>query len=127
MNMVERFVLKGMRLEPDPGEYWVATRYVYATAYDALAADLAQAKARIASLERRYMDLGELAARYREALVKVKDAKLLTVAHIAAMDALGIDWYRGAYRRNLTAITPTRSMCRRPAIHWKTRRSHENA
>lgn len=93
--MVERFVLKGMRIEPDPGEYWVATRYVYATAYDALAADLAQAKARIASLERRYMDLGELAARYREALVKVKDAKLLTVAHIAAMDALGIDWYRG--------------------------------
>ena len=50
---------------------------------------------RESKLERRYMDLGELAARYREALVKVKDAKLLTVAHIAAMDALGIDWYRG--------------------------------
>ncbi len=39
--------------------------------YDSIAADLAQAQTRIASLERRYMDLGELAARYKEALREI--------------------------------------------------------
>jgi len=36
MSMVEQFVLKGMGLELDPGEYWVATRYVRASDYERL-------------------------------------------------------------------------------------------
>lgn len=32
----ERFVLKGFGIVPDPGEYWVAPRYVYASEYEKL-------------------------------------------------------------------------------------------
>jgi hypothetical protein len=38
----------------------------------------------------------ELANKYRDALIEVRNSKLLTLAHMAAMRALGEKWHHGA-------------------------------
>jgi hypothetical protein len=45
--MVERFVLKNSEMKSDPGDYWVAPRYVYAAEFERLAASMRSAIAHL--------------------------------------------------------------------------------
>lgn len=84
--MVEKFVLKGQSIAPDPGDYWVATRYVYAVDYDALAARESLLAQEVDTLKAEYAQLeAELAVYKAHSVAPSIIEGLFDRSHVAKM------------------------------------------